>query len=367
MTSNRKWALILAAYALAAVFFSGQRVLTYVGRGDPVPLGSTLGSEFIYWSIWAVFTPAMLGFSRRFRIERSTRKISVAAHLLFGIVIAFVQIAVWKSIDLILFERFVVSQVLALPPQLRYAVLVGGWTSYYKYWIIIGIDHAVEVYARYREREREATRLQIQSARLEAELTQIQLDALRKQLHPHFLFNTMNTISVLMEEDVRKARHMLLRLSELLRVTLEYDGAHEVPLRQELDLLRHYLEIEQIRFEGRLSIHLAIDPQSLDARVPTLILQPLVENAIRHGIAPRAAAGHVIVRAERKGGELHLEVQDDGPGLADGHHAGIGLLNTQSRLAHLYSKSARLELLSAEGGGTVAKIVLPLHEAGDQA
>lgn len=366
MSSRRKWALILAAYTLAAVFFSGQRVLTYVGRGDPVPLGSTLGSEFMYWSIWAALTPAILGFSRRFRIERSTRKRGVTGHLLFGVIIAFVQMAVWKSIDLILFEGFTLSRVFAGPPQLRYAVLVGGWTSYYKYWIIVGIDHAVDVYGRYRERERETTQLQLESARLEAELTQIQLDALRKQLHPHFLFNTMNTISVLMEEDIQRARRMLLRLSELLRVTLEYDGAHEVPLRQELDLLRHYLEIEQIRFEGRLSIQLAIDSQTLDVRVPTLILQPLVENAIRHGIAPRAAAGHVTVRAERKGDELHLEVRDDGPGLAEGHRAGVGLLNTRSRLAHLYSKRARLELLPAEGGGTVAKIALPLHEAGDQ-
>lgn len=366
MSFKRKWVLILAAYVLAAVFFSGQRVLTYVGRGDPVPLGSTLGSEFIYWAIWAALTPAILGFSRHFRIERPTRNSSVGAHLLLGIGVACVQIGVWKSIDLILFEGFAVAHVLALPPQLRYAVLVGGWTSYYKYWIIIGIDHAVEVYARYREREREATRLQLESARLEAELTQIQLDALRKQLHPHFLFNTMNTISVLMEEDVRKARRMLLRLSELLRITLEYDGAHEVPLRQELELLRHYLEIEQIRFEGRLSIEMEIDPQSLDARVPTLILQPLVENAIRHGIAPRAAAGHVTVAAASRRGELHLEVRDDGPGLAEGHDAGIGLLNTRSRLAHLYSESARLEFLSAEGGGTIAKIVLPLRAAGDQ-
>ena len=220
------------------------------------------------------------------------------------------------------------------------------------------MSHALDYYRKYRERERRALQL-------ETRLAQAQLDALRMQLQPHFLFNTLNSISVLMAEDVKAARRMLTRLSDLLRKSLENEGAHEVSLRDELEFLESYLEIEQTRFQDRLTIRMNVDPAALDARVPNLILQPLVENAIRHGIAPRAAAGTIEIRAGRQNGMIELQVSDNGAGLGgasvESLMKGIGLSNTQARLEQLYGARASFELRERDEGGLTVTIAIPFR------
>ena len=189
------------------------------------------------------------------------------------------------------------------------------------------------------------------------------------QLYPHFLFNTLHAISVLMDDDVKGVRRMIARLSELLRLTLESVGQQEVSLRQELDALERYLEIEQIRFQDRLTVRLAIAPETLDACVPNLVLQPIVENAIRHGIAPRSSAGRIEIRAERRDGMIELQVIDDGPGLrlcdeegAEELKEGIGLANTRARLLRLYGDEHRIEIKDADGGGLAVKLSIPFRQ-----
>jgi LytS/YehU family sensor histidine kinase len=216
-----------------------------------------------------------------------------------------------------------------------------------------------------KERELESARLRLRVSEIEAGLKRAQLDALKMQLHPHFLFNTLNTISVLMAEDVGAARHMLLKLSDLLRAALKTSD-HEIALRQELDLLRCYLEIEQTRFQGRLTVRMNIDPDALDARTPTLILQPLVENAIKHGIAPRSAPGIVEVSASRNNGAIELRVSDSGSDMADiesGKPAGMGLANVRARLEKLYQGASRFEMKRGELGGMEIFLSIPHRTA----
>jgi sensor histidine kinase YesM len=216
--------------------------------------------------------------------------------------------------------------------------------------------YAYDYYQRYRERE-------IRAVELEGRLAQAELQNLKMQMHPHFLFNTLHTISVLMMRDVNTANQTLIRLSDLLRVTLDSAGTQLVSLKQELDFLRGYLEIEQTRFQDRLTVEFDVPTNVLDMLVPNLILQPLVENAIRHGIAVRPGVGTIQISAGLQGDRLELKITDNGPGLTNvdstSMKKGIGLTNTEARLRQLYGVAHSFELSRAQGGGLAVKITIP--------
>ena len=230
------------------------------------------------------------------------------------------------------------------------------------YWLLLLAHHGWHYYQRFRERERRA-------AELEGQLSLAQLQALRMQLNPHFLFNTLNTIAALIHEQPEAADRVVIRLSELLRASLERPEAHEVPLGQELGFLHRYLEIEQARFGERLAVEFQVPAELEEVLVPALLLQPIVENAIRHGVEEREEAGRIRISAARVDGCLELQVVDNGPGLPPGRTAfvreGIGLSNTRSRLRHLYGDCQRLELSAAPGGGLCVRIRLPSRTAQD--
>jgi len=223
--------------------------------------------------------------------------------------------------------------------------------------VIVAVSHAFDYYRKYRERE-------LRTAELEKRLVQAKLQALQMQLNPHFLFNTLHSISSLMHKDVEAADKMITRLSDLLRAALAGADTQEVTLRQELNLLQLYLSIEQIRFGNRLSVKMEIAPDTLEAQVPNLILQPLVENAIRHGIEPRARPGCIELRSQRQDSRLALVVSDNGAGIS-GNGAvkeGVGLSNTRARLRELYGETHRFELVRPEAGGVRIELSLPFHE-----
>jgi two-component system LytT family sensor kinase len=230
------------------------------------------------------------------------------------------------------------------------------------YFGIAGIWHAVQLYRRFRERE-------LRAAELEVSLSRAQLEALQMQLHPHFLFNTLNTIAELVHVDPTAADRTIVRLSELLRTSLAGAGTHEVALRTELENLRRYLEIEQVRLGDRLVVRWEIASDVLEAEVPTFILQPLVENAIRHGIAPFSRRGEIHIEAYRRDSSLCLAVRDSGPGLGVDRKGitsfGIGLANTRSRLQRLYGERQKLEL--SNSNGFVVQIEIPIHEISREA
>jgi signal transduction histidine kinase len=232
-------------------------------------------------------------------------------------------------------------------------------TNLEMYALVAGAAHAYDWYLRMRDRE-------LTASRLEASLNQARLEALKSQLQPHFLFNTLHAISALMHTDVERADRMMAQLSDLLRQSIERADRQEVTLREELDFLRGYLDIQQTRFGERLRAHVHAVPEVLDAMVPALVLQPLVENAIRHGFGERVSGGRVEVLARRAQERLRVEVRDDGAGLPEaGVREGTGLSNTRARLKQLYGLAQTLELEPTPGGGTRVRIELPLHLANE--
>ncbi len=290
--------------------------------------------NLVYWYIPAVLSPAIMAFALRHRIDRSTWMRQVPLHLLGALAYSVAHTAVLIGL------RGLMLPGRPLPPS--YSSWPALWLHEYltqldwlmmTYLFLIGLAYALA----YRG-ESEARALN--ASQLETRLVEAQLQSLQRQLHPHFLFNTLNTISGLIRTDPDGADAMIDRLGDLLRMTLHKSGIQEVPLKEELEVLQKYVDIEQTRFGNRLAIEMHIQPETLDAQVPSLLLQPLVENAIRHGIAPNARPGWIAVYASREGDELVLQVRDSGDGLPPERlmalNRGVGLDNTRSRLEHLY-------------------------------
>jgi two-component system LytT family sensor kinase len=224
------------------------------------------------------------------------------------------------------------------------------------YWAVIAFGYGSEIYQRYKSEE-------LRSVQLEARLMETELKALREQMRPHFLFNTLNTISVLVREGRNEeAVTLIARLSSLLRITLDRTRAPEVTVREEIEFLERYIEIQKVRFSDRLNVGIAIEPAAMEVPIPNLLLQPLVENAILHGVVRKSGPGRVDVTGRIEGGRLHLEVKDDGPGLGDGStraKEGIGLSNTRERIARIYGAAGQLLLRSEPGRGVTVQIILP--------
>jgi sensor histidine kinase YesM len=364
-----KWAMIFGATTL---FILINCTTVYIGHlyrlfpnTNPVPWKWLLLEQMAIWYPIALLAPAIIWCGRRFRLERQTWLWILPVHL--GLTLAYD--AAHTLISLPLFRLLETgSVVMPMATFLQFAVqriVARIPLSLLTYWMILGVGYAFEYYRRYREQQFQASRLELRASQLEARLVEAQLQALRMQLQPHFLFNTLHAVSALMEDDIKAARRMIARLSELLRLTLEQSAQQEVSLEQELEALARYLEIEQIRFQDRLRVEMKIDPETLGARVPHLILQPLVENAIRHGIAPLSTAGWIKIGASRQNGMLELEVRDDGPGLPAGEAVfkeGIGLGNTRARLEQLYGREHRFEMSNAEGGGLLIRLAIPFQK-----
>ena len=361
--SSRELLLIFAFWTFIATLSAVNRALD--PRGFGFRLSSPAGSialEYIESWIWAVITPAVFLLTQRFPIERS-RWLRLGALLLIGIVIA---IAVDLAMDLVRIA------ILATVPSRRPRVFSPGdailrfrfVNQLLVYLAVLAAGYARNFYQRDLARQREAVVLEARAAELQAQLADARLDALRMQLNPHFLFNTLHAISALVERDPGGVRRMIARLSELLRHTIEARGAHEVPLRDELEFLRRYIEIMEIRFQGRLTVAVSADDRAPEALVPNLILQPIVENALEHGASRASGRGEVTIAAKVDGDDLMVTVQDNGPGLSSTDE-GVGLRNTKARLDQLYGDAASLTLTSPNGGGVLATLRIPYHTAAD--
>jgi signal transduction histidine kinase len=362
MPRRRRWtttAALFAVWAVPALITATQRYLAYATEPEyRIGWLQALAWQAPTWALWALATPLILWLARRVPLERGRRVRALAAHaLLLGALVASTALfTTWGTL------RLFPNTPAGVAFGRLFLINASGMVVFnlLLYGTVLGVAHAVEYYRRYRERE-------VVAAELAAELAEARLQALRMQLNPHFLFNALNAVSMLVRTGKGdEAVRMVAGLSDLLRLTLEGRDAHEVPLDEELDLLRRYLEVEQIRFGERLAVRIDVAPELLEAHVPSLLLQPLVENAIRHGIAVRAAAGVLEIRARIKGERLELTVRDDGPGLPAGwdlERAGIGLGNTRARLSTLYADRHRFDLTPAEGGGTVARVEIPLRRS----
>jgi two-component system LytT family sensor kinase len=231
------------------------------------------------------------------------------------------------------------------------------------YWAIVGTQHGVSYYRKFVEREGLSAQLELRATQLESQLTQAKLTALKMQLHPHFLFNTLNAIVVLVRHHrIEEAHEMLTNLSELLRQTLAGWETQEIPLRREVELINLYLDIQRVRFQDRLTVEMNFSAATLNALVPSLLLQPLVENAVRYGISKSSAPATIALKSCLRNSFLEIQVCDDGPGVSGGGFGnGVGLSNTRARLQQLYGESQSLRLDGRADGGTIATILLPYH------
>jgi two-component sensor histidine kinase len=353
--SQTKLWMIFVSWSFVALFFTSQTVVQSHLYQNPVSFLRAMSWQFSSCYVWFVLTPIILWFDSHFRLERGKWTRSLPAHVVFGVIIALLQ----QSIDALVLPRlgyYPGAKFNSYLETYRFYLLVNFHLALFFYWAILGVRYAIEYYQKYRERE-------LRASQLETRLAQARLQVLKMQLHPHFLFNTLNAISELVFKDPESAEQMITNLSDLLRLSLENVGVQEVPLKQELDFLNKYIEIEQTRFHDRLQMKMAIAPETLDASVPNMILQPLVENAIRHGIGVRSIGGNIEIGAARKNGMLHLFVRDDGRGLLNGEQQalkeGVGLANTRARLAHLYGDTHRFDLNNSPEGGLIVEMLIP--------
>jgi two-component system LytT family sensor kinase len=355
--------LIFGFWTFMALLTSANSLIDPRARGlTPISPSAPVALAFIEAYVWAVITPLVFWLANRFQLERA--QWLPRAALLFVVGMAF-SIAVDVLIGMLRFEVFYVATG-------RLAELGAVWRLTHLWFInefivfiaILAGGIARDYFLRYRARREEAIRFQAQAAQLQAQLSDARLAALRTQLNPHFLFNTLHAVSALVERDPKGVRRMIARLSELLRTTLDGADEQEVPLEEELTFVQRYLEIMQIRFQGRLVVHSHIDEDVQDALVPNLILQPLVENAIKHGVTKITEAGRIEIEAERAGDSLVLRVRDNGPPLEEQElraDEGIGLRNTRARLSQLYGAAQGLVLRTARDGGVIAEVTIPFR------
>jgi two-component system LytT family sensor kinase len=345
----RSW-LLLAASVLLAAFTASQIRLFLQSTGSEAPWLRLFFGQLLWWLLWAALLPAVTALSRRFPFERGWHPMRAILHLVLGAAVALTHTLARVALLPLVLGRW----------DLRWEhEIVFGFSTYFHwnvvlYFLIVASEHAWRNHKRARERELETSRLQTRLARAE-------LEALRRQIQPHFLFNALQSIAELVHESPEKAETVILELGELLRWTLSHEDAMEVTLRQELDFTERYLQIEQVRFEERLRVVWNIEPDTFEARVPQLLLQPLVDNAIRHGLGSRVEGGTLVITARREDGSLELTVTDDGIGLRGDTPWGVGLENARERLERFYGSEQHLEVAPRSGGGARARVRIPFH------
>jgi two-component system, LytTR family, sensor kinase len=370
-TLTLKFLLWFGCCMAVSLFFSTRIFFSQTGMGGPADSYlEALWGSMMWWFPWGVLSLVIIRIARWIATGRSfLQRLLLHLPLSFLVTAAFFLVAI--LVGEVLSGRFSAGNI--NDRMLAFANLkqfLGGafqW-NYLIYWLIAGGWLAWDYNRESQDRKLQAAQLELKTAQLEQRLTEARLLNLKAQLHPHFLFNALNTISAFVEKDPRGARQMIEHLGDLLRFSLEHSEDQEMTLAAELAVLDHYLAIQRVRFEDHLQVRMEIAPDTLSAAVPGLILQPLVENAIRHSVAQQTTPVRVTILSARENGDLRLQVSDDGAGLPAGWHwdahAGVGLNNTKQRLEQLYPATHQLTVSNAEGGGVTVRIILPFHTNG---
>jgi signal transduction histidine kinase len=354
-TTLRRAGIIVGVALLLGAVAAGQDVMSMPGE-DRYTFSHALIMETPYWLFWAALVPAVVLVARRVVVTRRTALVMIPLHVLIGLGLGLLHYTItllfmglighanWSLAGHMFGTHLVMGLRYRLPTHL------GG------YVIVLGVVLGLEYYRKYRERE-------LAASQLTAQLSQARLQALRMQLNPHFLFNAMNSIAMLVRKgENSRAVQMLAGLSDLLRHVLEDTRTEEVPLHEELQFIERYLEIERVRFQDRLRVKIDVAEETLAAMLPNLLLQPLVENALRHGLARKVNPGTIEITGRKLSDRLILQVRDDGPGLSDtARSAGVGLANTHKRLEQSYGPEFSFELRNGARGGAVATVSLPFH------
>jgi two-component system LytT family sensor kinase len=354
------WALgVIGVWLVLSLISASQRYADSLQTSSPASFPETLFWSLVIWSYWALATPFIFRLGERLPLVKERLGFAVPAHFIFSNLLGLLHVAL-----LALLGALVGSGNTGVPVTFFSGFSRGVRAYLYLelilYWAILGACIARDSYRKYRERE-------IMARELETQLSLARLEALKMQVHPHFLFNALNTVSMLIRNnETSQAVEMVAGLGELLRSSLSGSSEQEVPLESELNFVRKYLSIEEFRFPDRLRVEVDVPDELLTAEVPNLILQPLVENAIRHGVAKSSSSGHISIIARRQNGWLELSVVDDGPGLPAGRGLdsgghGIGLKNVRSRLEQLYGSQQEFVIESTKPKGAVARLRIPFH------
>ncbi len=350
-----RWLIGLGLWSLLILIYSTHRPPPEI----PVTWFETLKLSISEWCIWLLLAPILIGLDRKLPVPDGAFLQRFLYHIPLSLLISLFAINVSSFIiELAQGEIADLSFSFASFELLRRGRFL---THFLIYWVIISVYMLYNYNNLLKNRE-------IQTAKLEQSLAEARLNTLRSQMHPHFLFNALNTISAHVVRDPRAARRMLEQLGELLRFSLNYSEEQEIPLAEEMAFIKRYLALQKARFAERLEVSIAVDTETLDAMVPPLLLEHFVENAIRHGIAPRSQKGVVEIQTQKEKDRLRLIVRDDGPGLSPGWNAaqdaGIGISNTRERLRSLYGEENFIfNVTNAEGGGVRVELLLPFHAA----
>jgi len=351
-----RWLFGFCVWTLLGVSFALGTYLGAIQNGVHIEWKRTILGYLSDFYLWGLLSPLIFRLARRFELrDRFPR--NVLLHMASSVVLSFV----------VLSAAAVIYWYLGSPNLTRSPTLLALWrnnafSAYYFhqgltiYWTTLVVAHALHYYRELREEE-------VRTERLAAQLAQAQLQALKMQIHPHFLFNTLNSISALLHKDLEVADVMIARLGDFLRLTLKRSDAETIEFSQELEFLRCYLDLERTRFEDRLVVEMEIEPQVLNLLVPNLILQPLVENAIRHGVSRQTTAGHLIIRACKNADRFVMQVEDNGPGLETNPNGnGIGLSNTRARLQQFYGGDYAFEIANNRSRGVIVTVDIPALE-----
>jgi two-component system, LytTR family, sensor kinase len=346
-----RWVFGVATVLSLFSFLQAYRLTLLTSKpGMEIATGKLIVLNLALWYVPALLIPAIVWAARRYPFDTGHKVKAVVAHSIGALTFASVHFLGMMSVRLLLspdggkwpsvpWSQFLQARLLE---QLDWSLMV--------YAVVVGVSHAIAFYHESQERK-------LKSAQLETRLVEARLKTLEAELHPHFLFNTLHAISTLVHRDPEAADRMISRLSDLLRITFDRTGEPKVTLKEEIDFLQKYLDIEQTRFQDRLSVSVTVDPEGLDGEVPRMILQPLVENAIKHGIAGRNGGNQIHISAGREGDRLWMQVRDNGVGLKVGTlkalRTGVGLSNTRARLDCLYGRLYRLEFTDKHGGLSV--------------
>ncbi|NOT06865.1 MAG: histidine kinase [Gemmatimonadales bacterium] len=353
----------LAIWLVIVVGTGFQNYATYTLKGEKTTLGKTLLWAFNDWTGWLLLGPLVFYLARRFRIERPMVQSRLALHALLALLVSAAHGLMYWWMEFMtggLWKEMTPWQL--VPVYISKSLIFGLMI----YGALVAASHGIEYYRRYKDRELRATQLTSQ-------LSKARLEVLKMQLQPHFLFNTLHAISALVTKNPSAADRIITRLGDLLRLSLQSNGTQEVPLKQELEFVDKYIDIQLTRFQDRLHIQVNAAPDALTGMVPSLLLQPLIENSIKYGVERHEAPSRIDVRARKVGDRLRLEVADDGPGFPATIKTplpgrGLGLANTRARIAALYGDAGTLEIGEAPGGGALVIIDLPFRtDAGQYA
>ncbi|SNR95591.1 sensor histidine kinase [Hymenobacter mucosus] len=339
------WLRVALAWGLFTAFMVVVVYAQALPGARPVPWRTAVLGPLLYGLIWLLFTPGIFWLATRFDLTAGRRGwvASALVHAGASVVLTVLFRALYLSV-------LVVSGAPNL--MLTWTTILSGINIWLPaYWMLLCVAYALEFYARYERRTLDA-------AHLEMQLVQAQLQALKMQLQPHFLFNTLNSIATLIDDEPRTAQRMTAKLGEFLRLVLDNTDEHQVTLAQELHFAELYLEMEQIRFSDRLTITYQLAPDTLPALVPNLLLQPLIENAVKHGLTAEEGAA-IHIQADRQQGQLVLQVRDNGRGTAQADSRGVGLRNSEERLRALYGSRCSLAIHTAPQQGYAVRIEFP--------